>query len=255
VLNLLAMLSPLLVVATLLAIYLADRDFYLAYVLEAQHREYQAVEMATVSLATLAGLMLLGAAATLWRRSRDAAASGGLTGARGFSGIVARHGATLIVLAVGGACLFLAAEEVSWGQTFQYWGVPEREKPISHETNLHNNLDLPLQSVGQAFLVLVFFGLPIAWAFRDRLGLPASLRPAVAEAPVIVAAAAAFAWKLVKEIYVGVRGKPEGDAFYWGFIEQINEQKELLVALALFLYACYRVRAVVRLRRGEQDAD
>lgn len=244
------MLSPLLVVATLLAVYLVDRDFYLAYVLEAQHREYQAVEMATVSLATLAGLILVGVAVAvaLGRRPRGAGVTPEPTG---FRGLVARHGATLIILAVGGACLFLAAEEVSWGQTFRYWGIPEREKPITHETNLHNNVDLPLQSVGQAFLIVVFFGLPIAWAFRDRLNLPASLRPAVAEPPVIVAAVAAFAWKLVKEAYVGVRGKPEDDAFYWGFIEQINEQKELLIALALFLYACYRVRAAVR---GRHDA-
>lgn len=247
-LRLLAYLSPLLIVAALLAIYLVDRDFYLTYVLEYQHREYQAVEMVTVTFAGIASALLFYTAARLggpaWYTRRDRT----MTLHQRFD----HWFPTLLILAVALSALFFVGEELSWGQTFEYWGVAENEKPIEYETNLHNNLDLPMQSVGQGFLMFVFFIAPAVWVFREKLDLPAHWGVVIADGPVIVAAAAAFVWKGVKEVYVAALGTAESDIFYWGFIEQINEQKELLVALSLLLYAIYRV---VRAQSREQRAE
>lgn len=235
----LAYASPLLIIATLLLIYLASADFYLTYVLEFQYREYQAVEMLTVAFASTASLVLFYVA---WRlgssawRTRPAS----LTLHQRFD----HWFPTLLVLALALACFVLVGEELSWGQTFKYWGIAESDKPIEYETNVHNNSAIPMQSVGQAFLIGVFFIIPGIWAFRQRLNLPAAWRVIVAEGPVIFAAVVSFAWKGVKELYVEVWGTAEADTFYWGFIEQINEQKELLLALTLLLYALYRIRAV-----------
>lgn len=245
----LAYASPLVVIVTLLAIYLVAPDFYLTYVLEYQHREYQAVEMLTVVFGALASVLLLVTAWQLGRAAWRSRAAAGTSLHRMFD----HWFPTLLVLAVGLACFVLVGEEVSWGQTFKYWGIPENQKPIDFETNIHNNMDLPMQSVGQAFLICVFFVAPAVWMMRDRLNLPDDWRVAVAEGPVIFAAAVAFLWKGVKEVYLALLGKAEDDTFYWNFIEQINEQKELLIALSLLLYALYRVRAV-RAQRSDTRA-
>lgn len=237
----LAFVAPLGVVATLLAIYLAAPGFYARYVLEYQHREYQAVEVATVLLATVAGVLLLVAGFRVWAARDRSSRAGALAAA--------------VIGAVGAAALFFAAEEVSWGQTFVNWGIPENEKPQLRETNLHNNLDLPLQSVGQLFLAAVLFLLPALWVLRPRVPLSDAWWPAVAEAPVVFAAAVAFLWKTVKEVYVGLFGTDDDDDFYWGFVEQINEQRELLIALALLLYAVYRVRAARLWAARERPAE
>ena len=43
--------------------------------------------------------------------------------------------------------------------------------------------------------------------------------------------------------HTGKRGSidPAEPRFYWEFVEQMNEQRELLVALTFLLYALYRV--------------
>lgn len=227
-LGLLTVASPLAVVTLLLVIYQLAPEFYLTYVLEYQRREYQAVEMLTFGCATVGGLLLLYAFA---RAANAALPSDRLA--------VERWGPSALLLLVGLASLFFAGEEVSWGQTFTNWGIPENQKADPRETNLHNNMDIPLQSLGQVFLAAVFFALPVLWAVRDRVPLPASFGPVVPTVPVIIAAAIAFGWKLSKEIYEALFGREEDDAFFWGFVEQINEQRELLVALALLLYAIH----------------
>ena len=53
----------------------------------------------------------------------------------------------------------------------------------------------------------------------------------------VTAAGIAFAWKQFKEIYLLVVGKNEArsSVFYNQFVEQLNEQKEMLFALALLM--------------------
>jgi len=225
---------PLLIIAALVGLYLIDTRFYLQYILEALHRETQAVEIATFISLVLAGLVLIRAAwrqAVRWRATREPGSGWAL-------GILA-----VVTL----ACFFVAGEEIDWGDSWGLWGAAAPKGELD-ALNIHNTSALPIKSLGSAFLIAVFFGLPIAWALRDRLKLPRGLSPAVPRWPVIVAMAIAFGWRLVKNVYVGVVGEANLGAYgdgglYWDFIEQINEQKELLIAVALFLYAVWRLRA------------
>lgn len=234
--DLLACALPLGLIAAMLAVYFIDRDFYLTYVLEPRKREYQAVEIATLLFLFLSLPLLAAAARSQWRSGREA---GG-------------RAALVVIVLVLGAAAFAMGEEADWGDTFFDWtreGGALGDVPALDDgraLNLHNNL--PIRGIGSAFLVAVFFGLPLLWAGRDRWRMPAGLRPAVAEWPVVFAMAVAFGWRLVKHVYVTIVGKGNlgvygDDGFYWGFVEQNNEHKEMLIAVALFLYAFYRLRA------------
>jgi hypothetical protein len=88
---------------------------------------------------------------------------------------------------------------------------------------------------------------PVLWRFRERLNSPQTLAPAIPEGPSICCLAVAFAWRWFKDAYWFLRRHDlRDDPFYRNFVEQINEQKELLVAMTL--YALYRVAAVTRTR-------
>ena len=56
--------------------------------------------------------------------------------------------------------------------------------------------------------------------------------------------ACAFAWKEVKKIYQLIYPDYEDQQTYIDFFEQINEHKEMLVAVTLLMYGVYRVMAV-----------
>lgn len=239
--DLLACALPLGLIAALLATYFIDRDFYLTYVLEPVRREYQAVEITTLLFLFLSVPLLASAARRQWRSVRESGGkSGGKSGGRA---------ALVVIVLVLLAAAFALGEEADWGDTFFNWtreggalgDVPALED--GRALNLHNNL--PIRGIGSAFVVAVFFGLPVLWAGRERWKLPAGLRPAVAEWPVVFAMGVAFGWRLVKHVYIAVAGKGEpGDSsFYGGFVEQTNEHKEMLIAVAFFLYALYRLRA------------
>ncbi len=228
--------TPIALLGLLILTYLVAPDFYLRYVLEYQHREYQAVEMITFGASLLAAPLLMFAAWRAWR-DRPTLPPGATLHQRFDQAFPAG-----ILLSLALASFFLAGEEVSWGQTFKYWGIAEIDKPRTHETNIHNNLDIPMQTVGQVYLMAVIFGVPIAWKFRRALNLPAFWRPAVADGPVIFCTAVALAWKFVKELYVGAFGDEPDDRFYVDFIEQLNEQKEMLVAVALLMFGLFRLR-------------
>jgi hypothetical protein len=220
---------PVLVVGGLLITYLVSPRAYLDYVIHPKYRENQLLENATFGAALLGGVILFGAAWALWNRRF--------------------HGGAVVVGLVAAAALFFAGEEISWGQNFigKNWSTPEALKSFSRETNLHNS-GLPVRPLGNVFLVAVFFVLPLGWRFRGRLQLPQSLAPAVAEGPVVSMLAFAFVWRVAKDAYelaakkVSAQWTPESDRFYVGFVEQLNEQKELLVAATLLLYALYRLR-------------
>jgi hypothetical protein len=240
--DLLAYLVPLTLIAALLATYLLAPDFYLMHVLELTQREDQIVEIATIVIAFLASILLFWSA---WR----------LGWSRRGPGL---RGGAVIVGMIGLATFFFAGEEISWGQTYLGWHTPETIQQLGGETNLHNmQLPFSVQGLGSLFLVMMFVGLPIAWRLRDRLPIPkewvsGDWACAVAEGPVIFSMIVAFAWKGYKSVYrLLVPGTADDPTrFYIEFVEQINEQKELLVAVSLLLYALYRVRLARRLSQA-----
>jgi Kef-type K+ transport system membrane component KefB len=238
--DLLAYAAPLLVILTLLTIYLVAPEFYLARVLELQHRESQAVEMATVACLAVALVPLAWAAGRLWRTLPPADHV-----PPGLPRLLHRYGAAAFVSLILLATVFFLGEEINWGQTIKLWLDPKHNLPV--QTNVHNNIPgISVQGLGSLGLACAFFVAPLLWAFRRPLKLPATLAPAIAEGPVIACLAIATGWKWFKDVYVAVAGRSRDDGFYWDFVEQINEQKELLVALSLMLYALYRLAAARR---------
>ncbi len=249
----LAYAAPWLAVLTLLAIYLVAPRFYLTYVLELRRRESQAVEMATVLVLGVAVVALAWSSVRLWRAARRARATRAHLEPRESLG---RAAAAFFVTGVFAAALFFLGEEVNWGQTFLLWIDPAHHLPV--QTNVHNNIPLiSVQGLGSLCVALAFVGAPLAWALRDRLKLkiPETFRPAVAEGPVVMCLAVAFAIKWVKDLYRAVYTITPDDAFYHGFLEQVNEQKELLVALTFALYGLYRLAAVRRAAPAPAPAD
>lgn len=235
---------PFAAIFALLGIYFAHPTFYKRYILEEQMREYQIVEIITVASSLLAGVLLVAAAARLWSRRVPVDPD-----APGLTNLAARHGPWGIAAVAGAAALFLAGEEVSWGQTFTHWGVPEIETPVT-DTNLHNQDGLPINQLGSVYLALQYFALPLAWLMRDRLPLPRTWASVIPEAPVVCILAVATVWKLKKSAYRDIYGHfvpdAENAAFYAGFMGQMNEQKEMLVALGILWYAMLRHAALNR---------
>jgi len=223
---------PLALVAALCITYAVSPEFYQVYVLHIEQRETQIVEYITFFSALTGGLLLL------WSSIRILSVGGRPWFA-----------AAAIVGVIGLAGIFFAGEEASWGQHFFGWETPEEIREHTIETNLHNT-EIPVQSLGSLFLIIMFFLLPLAWRFRRRIRLPRRWRLAVAEGPVVFCMAVAFAWKEVKRVYMFIVPEEERELsrFYLDFLEQFNEHKEMLVAVGLLMYGVYRVRAVRRWR-------
>jgi hypothetical protein len=227
----------------------AHKGFYLTHILEERYREYQLVEMITFGCSVLAAGCGFLAAGLVFRQVRERFPDGGPL-ARWFSP------GLLGVSAL--ASLFFAGEEVNWGQTFARWGRPEFTQDAATAEqytaqSIHNNLEgLSVQSMGSVFLIVVLVVLPIVWTRRKRLGLPAAWGPAIACWPAAATVASAYVLKEVKSVYRSAVGKDQAklDVFYMGYLEQINEQKEMLLALALLLYLGYALARAWK-ARGE----
>lgn len=230
-----AAMLPFALIVAMLGIYLASPTFYLDHVLHPINRETQAVEIITVGCGVLGGLLLMIATVRLWLRDREQGKIRNLPGS------------ALLVGAASLATIFFAGEEVSWGQTWFGGEIPDvlQEKLNARERNLHNS-DLPIQSMGSAYLVGMFVLLPIAWFLREKrlISLPNDWGPAVAKWPVTLCIVVALGWKGFKEVYYHAIGEDAvmQNAFYVQFVEQINEQKEMLIALALLMYGVYLLR-------------
>ena len=234
VLAVVTVLLPVVILLTLTVTYLVAPGFYLTYVLHPDHRETQAVEIATFAGLLLAGLLFVPATVTVWRGTR---LDGG--GRRDWGGWLAVG----VVASLAAAALFTAGEEIDWGDSYGLYGE-QRRGGSANKLNLHNASVLPVKSIGNVYLAVVFFALPGLWLLRRRLNLPASLGRAVPPWPVVVAMGVAAAWREVKDVYrsatgdVGERRRPPA-GIYWDFIEQINEHKELLIAVAFVCFALY----------------
>lgn len=215
------------VIILLAMTYLFSPEFYLAWVIEPQGREYQIVEISTFVAAFSATILL-----TIWIGHRYWSGGG-----RG------HHTGIMVVGLIALATFFFAGEEISWGQTYLGWETPEEYRGFSHETNLHNTT-LPVQSLGGVFLIVMFFVLPLAWWFDRRLWarMPPGMGPAIPEGPVVACVATGFLWQETKNLYRFLHDDYAERATYIEFFEQINEHKELVFAVALLLYAIFRFR-------------
>ena len=234
-----AYLVPLVLIGVLIGLHAASPQFYLDYVLEEKRREYQAVELVTFTCAIVGSLFMFVAAWRLWR--------GDVRPAGESARLIRDRGGLMIIVVLALATFFFAGEEISWGQTYLGFATPEAYKSLSGETNLHNT-PLSVKTLGDWFLVVMFFVLPALWALRGHRHPPTSWSPAIAEGSVVFAMAVAFVWRLYKNIYGQwiLDGPQEQDVYYMQFVEQINEHKEMLAAVSLLMYGLYRVSAVRR---------
>ncbi len=223
---------PVLLVAVPALIYAVAPDFYLRFVLNDQMREYQAVEMTTFACALVGGGLLAWAAWGLWRRR-----PGPDFGPPGLRGWPDRHGGYALVAVCALASVFLAGEEVNWGQTFLHWGVGERDQDRDVTLNLHNTADLvSVQGLGSVFIMTVFLVIPAVWLFRRPLNLPGEWRPAVPIGAATLAVVLGLALSTAKDIYIATQPDHKTDPLYINYFEQLNEQKEMLFAAAMLLY-------------------
>jgi hypothetical protein len=233
-------LFPACLALGIFAIYLISPEFYLRYILERDLREFQAVELSSFGIALIAAGVLATAAWRVWRVSPPG-----------------RPEAALFVAGVAAAAFFFAGEEVNWGQILMHWGTAESSRPIEGQVNLHNT-DIPIQSMGSKFLILVFFITPAVWPLlRSALKLPKHWALAVPRWPVVAAVATSFCLRPIKLHYLETRGET---VFYLQFLEQINEVQELLIAVGFLIYGLDRLaaaRAVARrrLQPPVSDAD
>jgi len=242
----LAWAIPAALFLALLLAYVVSPDFYLTYLLEHENREYQAVELLTFAFGVVGAAALGWSALSLWKTSSKARELG-LTPVRpGALGAADGRGGALIVAVVFLATFFLTMEEINWGQTFLRWGRPIVEDSVA--TNLHNNISM-VQSLGALFMIGVFWLLPLAWALRRKLPTPGDWAPAIAEWPLAVALAIAFLPAEIKSVYRLAVPDHEVQPLYNGYIEELKEQKEMLMALALMMYGLYRIGAAGTLAR------
>ncbi len=241
-----AYVLPALIYLGLLAAYLISPDFYLTYLLESSQREYQAVELATFAFALGSTATLGWAAVSMYRSTTQARERGLISFRPGLAGAGDGRGGAIIVAVVALATLFLALEEINWGQTFLHWGTPDFFK--SDATNLHNNIP-KVQTLGSLFVSTVLWLIPLLWWMRPRIRLPQDWAPAIAEGPVIIALLVAYIPSEVKWLYRYAVPDYEHQAIYINYLEELKEQKEMLVALSLMIYGIYRVFAARTLAR------
>jgi hypothetical protein len=201
--------------------------------LEGNEREDQAVELMTFASSALAAVVLIICARRLWSVPAPAEAA-----------FAERRGAAAIVSLIALATFFFAGEEISWGQTYVRWATPDSIRHQVPETNIHNIHGLPISvnSLGSVFLIVMFIVLPVVWQQR-KFNLPRAWRPAIPEWPVVFSMVVAFALKAVKPLYFQIVVDPKAQTVYIEFIEQFNEQKEMLVAVTLLMFALYRLAA------------
>jgi hypothetical protein len=219
---------------SLLLVYRAAPDFYHAYVLNGLDREAQAVETLTFFPALFAALILWKNAGRLLK-------------------IPAYRLSGLFLVFTGLAVFFFAGEEASWGQSYFFWKTPEFYDTTSLETNLHNS-PLPVNSLANLFLAGLFVLFPCCFHSGKSWKLPGGLAAVVPEGPVIFSFVFAVLWKLPKNVMKAVYSREtlRDIRFYTGFVELINEHKEMLIALTFLMYAFYK-DAVAR-RAAEEHA-
>lgn len=243
------LLLPAYVAVLLLAIvpnliYAVAPEFYLRVILNQQMREYQMIEMITFGAGVVGGVLLWIGTVKLWKRR-----PGPDYGPAGKRGLPDRWGAVLLVAASAAAIWFLAGEEVDWGQTFAHWGVPELEKDRDIILNLHNTTDIvSMQVLGSWFVNIVLLAVPIMWCFRRKLNLPRAWWPAIPAGPSVLALILGTMASRIKDFYVWLTPDYATRQIYLDYIEQVNEQKEMLFAVGFLIMG---ISVLAKLRKVE----
>jgi len=212
--------SPIVIVSALSVSYLIAPEFYLSYILEETRREEGVVEIVTFLSALIAGLILFYSTWHLFKSGNWLAAG--------------------IVGMISLVTLIFAGEEISWGQVYFQWPTPPWWRDnFGGRTELHSGT-LPVSQLAAIFLLATFFLLPLAWKFRSPFRLPLELEPAIAEGPVIFTIAFAAIYREFKGIYLLFTPLEYQDRLYREFFWGLNEHKEMLIAIAILMYALYR---------------
>ena len=156
-----------------------------------------------------------------------------------------QRGAALLYFGVCLGLVFMIGEELSWGQRIFGWGTPEAftDSNKQDETNLHN-----IYGVGAAFkwiqmlvgaygtllpLLLLERELAPRWRYWARLLVPHWL--------LVTYFAPLFVWRFYRNVF-------EPPHRFYFVIEEYNEVLELCLAMAVFLFMFYQLRALVRAR-------
>jgi len=211
----------------------AAPEFYTKFIQDPQQGEFEAVELMTFFCSFSAGVVLCGCTVRLLReRGRI------------------DPGVFVIGLAAMGS-LFLAGEEINWGQTWMNWGVPAAvvgKGPL----NLHNRDVFNLvENGGTAALLVLFFWVPVLWHTRWAKHLPESLAPAISESSVsfVIVFGLLFEGDLlrlpfVQQILSGFFSQAPGSGWYETVRFHVNELKELIIAVGLLIYSLNRRRTL-----------
>lgn len=214
---------PFLISAILILTYFIAPDFYEMYVLSGLNREAQVVELLTFLLALFSSLILFKNFSLLFRLGKEYRLS------------------AAYLFIIGLAVFFFAGEESSWGQSYFFWKTPESYDCIAVETNLHNT-KLPIHALGNLFIFFMFIFLPVAFrknlSVFSRVNLKSWVLP---NTPVIFILIYGILWKSLKSLFHVMYTKEilTNMPFYVIFLEQINEQRELFLTIAFFIYALY----------------
>jgi hypothetical protein len=216
---------PVSLALVLIAIFQVDENFYREWVLP---EGYGFLEFSQFVLAGAASVIGLALALNPFVRKRP------------------------IILAtafLGGlACLYIAGEEMSWGQHLFHWETPTEWAALNRqqETNLHNVYDIFDKTPRNVLMLGVVIGgllMPLAAAFRPKLrAMRWSLfLPATALLPT---ALLVVAFQLVSDI--------QKVDLLEGIVQRPSEVVELYLYFFLFAYMMIFGRRVRELEAGEK---
>lgn len=109
-----------------------------------------------------------------WLEFLGYAGTAGLAGVNAFA--LRRRGLRLAAMGwfgVAAACLFIAGEEISWGQRILGFHTPDELAEINRqgEANIHNIKSIQ-DALNYGFLIAAVYGVAVPWAYRQRFGPP-----------------------------------------------------------------------------------
>jgi hypothetical protein len=162
-----------------------------------------------------------------------------------------QNGAALLYLGVCLGLVFLIGEELSWGQRVFGWGTPEvfRASNKQDETNLHN-----IHGVGAAFkwiqMLVGAYGTLLPLLLLERELAPrwrGWARFLVPHWLLVTYFAPIFVWRFYRNVF-------EPPHRFYFVIEEYNEMLELCLAMAVFLFMLYQLRALARARAAARPS-
>jgi hypothetical protein len=215
-------------------------EFYETYIFSPSWREHQAIELVTFASSLAGGCILTYCSIVLVQRSSSSAAH-------------RIHWGSFVLGCAGVGSLFLAGEEINWGQVFVHWESPSEALNLFGQVRVHKTV-IPnsfFHTVATIFILCLFGIVPLLWAKARRI-MPPSLAPCIPTGPCILAGFIALLWdkdvlnsELISALqrWLGAEPVRSLDVFVH------TEQKEMLVSVALLLYSAYCAGRVIELRQ------